>query len=192
MTTYRSDSRLDREVYRPAEDSVLLADTAIELVRPGWTVVDTGTGSGFVAERLQSSMDVTVIGTDINPHACLAATERGISSVRGWLLDPIETDAIDAAMFNPPYLPADERLPDDWLTHAVTGGIRGDELIRRWIDDLPRVLREGGVGICLVSSATGLDGIRSSIDSLPLTLEVHEERRWSFETLTSVALYHHD
>ena len=48
------------EVYQPAEDSLLLAETATERVGGDDTVLEVGVGSGFVAERVRS--EVTVIG----------------------------------------------------------------------------------------------------------------------------------
>lgn len=183
-----SDARLDASVYRPAEDSTLLAEAATPLLEPGWTVVDTGTGSGFVAEQLTQAAPVTVLATDINPHACRAAADRGLDVARLSLLDAIADRSVDAAVFNPPYLPADDRLPDDWLDRATTGGPTGIELTTAWIRDLPRVLAPDGVGVCLISSLADTEGILAAAEAADLSVSTLEQRSFSFERLEAIEL----
>lgn len=182
------DPRLDRQVYQPAEDSALLVDAAQTVLEPGWLVVDTGTGSGVVGDRLRRESDVRVIATDINPFACREAAARGLDVARMSLLDGLAARSVDAAVFNPPYLPADDRLPDDWLDRATTGGPTGIELVTDWIDDLRRVLRPGGVGVCLVSSLTDIDAVVDHAESGGLTVTHLDERSFAFEQLVALGL----
>ncbi len=183
-----SDPRLETQVYRPAADSTLLVEAAKQVLDPGWIVVDTGTGSGIVADRLQREAAVRAIATDINPHACAAASRRGLEVVRGSLLDPIDEASVDAAVFNPPYLPADDRLPDDWLDRATTGGPTGIELVSDWIEDVPRVLKPGGVAVCLVSSLTDIDEVVAIAEATGLSVTELAERPFPFERLVALAL----
>lgn len=187
MTDFE-DPRLDREVYAPAEDSTLLATAAETVIEPNSTVVETGTGSGVVADRLRSSRDVRVLATDINPHACEAAADRGLDVARMSLLDAIADGSVDAAVFNPPYLPDDDRLPDDWLDRATSGGPTGIELVSEWITDLPRVLTAGGVGVCIVSSLTDIDAVVATAEEVGLAVEETEERSFGFERLVALSL----
>lgn len=175
-------------VYQPAEDSTLLLESAAAIVQPGWTVVESGVGSGFVAERLTERTDCAILGIDINPYACMATRGRGIDVVRGSLLDPIATGSIDAALFNPPYLPSDDRLPDDWLTSAVTGGPTGAEVVMAWLDDLDRVLKQDGVAIVVVSSLTGIDRVRTAAESNGFVAERERSDRHAFEELVALVL----
>lgn len=183
-----SDPRLDEPVYQPAEDSALLVKAAKAVLEPGWLVVDTGTGSGIVGDRLSREADVRVVATDINPHACRAAADRGLEVLRSSLLDAIADESIDAAVFNPPYLPAEDRLPDDWLDRATSGGPTGIEVVTAWIEDIPRVLRPGGAAVCLVSSLTDIDAVLSAATSAGLRATELDDTRFSFERLVALEL----
>lgn len=182
------DHRLERAVYRSAEDSMLLVDAATEAIDPGSLVVDTGTGSGVVGDRLQQTIDIEVVASDINPHACRAASDRGLDTVQGSLLTFIGDETVDAVVFNPPYLPADERLSDDWLDRASTGGPSGYELLVEWIADLNRVLRDGGVGICIVSSHTDIDHVTTIAIEEGFTVSELASRSFPFERLVALKL----
>lgn len=173
-------------MYQPAEDSTLLLESAASIVRPGWTVVETGVGSGFVAAGLRDRVGCTVLGIDINPHACEATRRRGVDVVRGSLLEPIASGSVDAAVFNPPYLPHDDRLPDDWLTVAVTGGPTGAEVVLSWIADLDRVLTPGGVAITVVSSHTGIERVRSAAETSGFDVSRDRSDRYAFEELVAL------
>lgn len=187
MTDRSADWR--RTVYQPAEDSTLLAEAAIDHIEPTWTVVETGVGSGFVADRLREAHpSLTLVGIDINPHACRATASRSIPVVRGSLLDPIASGTVDAALFNPPYLPTHEAMPDDWLERAVAGGPTGAEVVLAWMSDLARVLTTGGIGVCVISSHTGIDRICAVATDLGFDVEVIAETRVSFERLVALVL----
>lgn len=182
------DHRLGTEVYQPAEDSSLLVDAAMAVVDPRSVVVDTGTGTGFVADRLRQSIDVRVISSDINPQACRTARDRGLEVVRGSLLSFLSANSVDAALFNPPYLPADDRLDNDWLDRATTGGPLGYELVVEWIRDLPRVLRRDGIGVCLVSSRSDIDHVRTVATTNGFVVTDVAERSFGLERLVALGL----
>ncbi|MFB6176148.1 MAG: methyltransferase domain-containing protein, partial [Halobaculum sp.] len=116
---------LGEPVYRPAEDSGLLAEAG--RAHAHGVAVEIGTGSGWVASELQAVESVErVIGTDLNPHACREASERGVESLRADLVSPFRDDSLDTVLFNPPYLPTDpDNEWDDWKEHALSGGEDG-------------------------------------------------------------------
>ncbi|WP_225333907.1 HemK2/MTQ2 family protein methyltransferase [Halomicrobium urmianum] len=155
-----ADQRGVERVYQPAEDSRLLAEAATGFVEPGDRALDVGTGSGYVAEAL-SAAGADVLASDVNPHACRQARERGVAAVRADLVAPFREDAFDVVTFNPPYLPTDEdREWDDWMEEALSGGRDGRRLIDPFLEDLHRVLVPGGLGFVVLSSLTGIDGVR--------------------------------
>jgi release factor glutamine methyltransferase len=103
-------------VYDPAEDSMLLAETAVARTGADDIVLDVGTGSGVVAARVRAETSAQVLGVDLNPHACRVARARSrpgvpagdgtpLPVVRGDLTDPIREGVADLVAFNPPYLP---------------------------------------------------------------------------------------
>lgn len=150
------------DVYAPAEDSAILAGEAADDLagEPPAIVLDVGTGSGYVGERVATATGARVIGIDVNPVACRQARERGIETVRGDLVAPFADGTFDAVTFNPPYLPAVEGADwDDWFETAITGGEMGRELVDRFLDDVGRVLAPDGVVYLLVSTHTGVEAV---------------------------------
>ncbi|SDM41661.1 release factor glutamine methyltransferase [Halogranum gelatinilyticum] len=175
-------------VYQPAEDSGLLAQAAVEYPVSG-TVLEVGTGSGWVSQQVQEKTDARVVGTDINPHACRQARERGVEAARANLLTPFRDGSLDAVLFNPPYLPTDpDNEWDDWMEHALSGGKSGRELIDPFLDDVGRVLAPDGVVLLLVSSLTGFDAVVKRAESQGFTVETAVQESYPFETLTVLAL----
>ncbi|MDV7350796.1 HemK2/MTQ2 family protein methyltransferase [Halorubrum distributum] len=174
-------------VYQPAEDSGLLAEAAIEEAHG--RVLEVGTGSGWVAERIADERGLDVVGSDRNPHAARQARERGVEAVVADLLDPFRADAFDAVCFNPPYLPTDpDNEWDDWMEHALSGGESGRELIEPFLADVGRVLAPDGVVLLLVSSLTGYDEVLELVEDAGFDHEPVVEESFPFETLTVLAL----
>ena len=156
-----ADYRDVDEVYEAAEDSRLLADTAIASLEGDERVLDVGTGTGYVAARILDETDATVVGCDLSPLACRRAAANGLPVVRADLLDPFRAGAADVLTFNPPYLPTDPgREWDDWMERALSGGITGREVIEPFLEDVRRVLAPDGEAFLLLSSVTGIDAVR--------------------------------
>lgn len=183
---------LEPHVYQPAEDSALLATAAAEeLADRGapLVVLEVGTGSGWVAEKVAEATGARVVGSDLNPHACRQARERGVEAARANLLDPFRDGAFDAVLFNPPYLPTEpDNEWDDWMEQALSGGETGRELVEPFLDDLGRVLRPDGEGYLLVSSLTGYDEVVSHAADRGLVAEVARRESYPFETLSVLRL----
>lgn len=170
-------------VYEPAEDSRLLAETALDRIDDG-RVLEVGVGSGYVASRIASETDASVVGCDINPDACTRARSEGIETVRSNLTDPFAAESFDVVVFNPPYLPTPEEQEwDDPLEHALSGGEDGRRLIRPFLADVGRVLRTDGRIYLLVSSLTDIDAVTElAEDSGLYTREIASES-FPFERL---------
>ncbi|WP_267162479.1 HemK2/MTQ2 family protein methyltransferase [Halovenus salina] len=180
------------QVYQPAEDSHLLAETVADEVESGATLLDVGTGSGYVADVVSTESDATVVGVDLNPLACEQARARGVSVLRGDLVSPFRGDAFDVVCFNPPYLPeAPEGVWDDWMEQAVTGGEDGRAVIAAFLEDVERVLRPEGRIYLLISTVTGVDAVRSLAESHGFKSTVLAEESHSFERLLVLRLWSH-
>lgn len=150
------------QVYQPEADTFLLLRAALREVRPGDRVLEVGTGSGRIAAAILET-GARVVGTDINPHAVLAARSCGVEAVRTDLAAGL-AGPFDLVVFNPPYLPtiAEDRI-DDWLEYALDGGPDGRRVIERFVRDLDRVLAPYGRLLLLVSSVTGIDAVRETL-----------------------------
>lgn len=184
-----ADLREIDAVYQPAEDSLLLAETAIDALGGDERVLDVGTGSGYVGDRIADATDATVIGSDLNPHALQSASQRGLPVVRASLLDPFCTDAVDAVVFNPPYLPTrPDREWDDWMEEALSGGESGRAVIEPFLADLRRVLDPEGEAFLLLSSVTGIDAVRDEARANGLTTMIAADEAHPAERLVVLHL----
>ena len=195
----RADAGDETTVYQPAEDSRLLAEAALERIGDGERVLDTGTGSGYVAGRVAAETDATVVASDLNPHACRetreAARSEGVSLAvaRGNLTHPFRAGAFDHVLFNPPYLPRDpEAARDDWMERALTGGETGREVIEAFLDDVKRVLAPDGRVLLLVSTLTGIKAVAAYAADRGLDAATAREESFPFERLAvlSITLEH--
>ncbi|MFB6109089.1 MAG: HemK2/MTQ2 family protein methyltransferase [Haloplanus sp.] len=178
---------VETAVYQPAEDSRLLAEAAVDHAR-GLTL-EVGTGSGWVAERVADETDCTVLASDVNPHACRTARDRGLDVVRADLVSPFRTGSLDTVLFNPPYLPTD---PDndwgDWMERALSGGESGRAVVDPFLDSVGRVLRPGGRVLLLVSTLTGFEEVVAHAESTGFAVSTVVEESYPFETLSVLRL----
>jgi len=183
-----AERREVEQVYQPAEDSKLLADAVVESVEAGDRLLDVGTGSGYVAHRAREA-GASVVGSDLNPHACRQAAEAGIPVVRADLTTAFRDGVFDVVTFNPPYLPtAPEQEWDDWMERALSGGEDGRAAIAPFLDDVGRVLAPDGTAFLLVSTLTDPDVVRERAAENGLsTTEVASESH-TFERLLVLAL----
>lgn len=190
MTDLAERRGLDADVYEPAEDSALLAGVVAERVESAERILDVGTGSGYVAEKLAEATGAWVVGVDVNPHACRRAAERGVRVVRGDLAAPFRAGIFDVVAFNPPYLPTDpENVWDDWLETALSGGETGREVVERFLDDVGRVLAPDGSVFLVVSTYTGVDEVVEYAAGLGFSAAALEDATYPGETLTVLRLW---
>jgi len=177
------------DVYQPAEDSDLLARTAVDHVDGNDVVLDVGTGSGYVAASVAEATGARTIGADLNPHACRQAREHGVEAVRADLLGPFRDGTFDAVLFNPPYLPTPpEREWGDWLEHALSGGESGRRVIDPFLENVNRVLEPDGRVLLLVSTLTGVEAVRDRARESGLTTRQVAEESHPYETLLVLRL----
>jgi release factor glutamine methyltransferase len=153
--------RVDPRVLIPRPETEVLVDAARELIAGrALTVVDVGTGSGAIAVAIAAhEQSVRVIATDSSRDALAVAESNALANGvgdrvelrHGDLLAPI-TERVEIVCANLPYLP--DASVDRWVGErsslafepraAVVAGPDGLSVIRRCIDDLPRVLARGG------------------------------------------------
>lgn len=146
------------QVYSPEADTVLLLEAARAEVQPGDRVLEVGTGSGLIAAEI--GRIARVVATDINPHAVISARRNGVDVVRTDLFLGIR-GPFDLVLFNPPYLPTQpEERTDDWLEHALDGGVSGRAVIERFARHVGDILVPDGRILLLISSLTGFMEVR--------------------------------
>lgn len=189
MTKLAEKRDTEQTVYQPAEDTHLLASTAVEQISPDDRVADVGTGSGYVGATIAEETGATVVGTDLNPHACRQARARGIDTVQADLVAPLATASVDVVVCNPPYLPTEpDEARDDWMEVALSGGESGLAVIEPLLDTVGRVLVDDGFVLLLVSTLTGVDAVVSLADEAGFSAVALDEESFPFETLSVLKL----
>ena len=184
-----ADRREVETVYRPAEDSALLAAAAVETVGAEDLVFEVGVGSGWVAARVAAETGARVAGDDLSADACAEAHARGVPVVRANLLDPVADGVVDVALCNPPYLPTPPEAEwDDPMEAALSGGPDGRRVVDPFLDGVRRVLAPGGHALLLVSTLTGLEEVTRRAAANGLTAEPVREESYPYERLVVLRL----
>lgn len=171
------------DVYEPADDSFLLAESLD--VSGGSSVLDVGTGTGLLA-LVAAEKAGHVLGVDVNPEAVRLARENaklnGIKNVEFRVSDLFDRvdGKFDFIVFNPPYLPVDE---EDLLGRAWSGGVDGLEVIKRFVSAAPSHLGKNGVIMLLVSSFNDVNGVMCLLSEHGLRSEVVSRKKFFFEEL---------
>ncbi len=182
-----------RDVYRPAEDSLLLADN--QLVKEGDTVLDMGTGTGIQA-IIASEKASHVLAVDVNPLALKLAEENtrlnNIGNIElresNLFRDLKKKEKFNIILFNPPYLPVKGK---NMLEKAWSGGEMGREVIDDFICEFKAYLKsEGGMQL-VVSSLNNPGEIMEELREHGLSVEVTAEQKISFEKLLLLSCFKH-
>ncbi len=169
VTVFYKDLKLDiaDSVYEPREDSFLLADnlkaknaltSTSRSARGGEKVLEIGTGSGILA-ILAAKQGADVTATDINEEAVECARKNaiknraeGIEFLQGDLFAPVSGRKFDLIIFNPPYLPREEKYTDKKIDMSYNSS----ETLERFLKEYRNYLTEGGCALIVNSSISGV------------------------------------
>lgn len=176
---------MDRvQVYPIEADTLLLLEAVLEDVRPDDFVLEVGVGQGYIAKEI--SRIAYVVATDINPHAVRQTYARGIDVIRTDLYRGIK-GSFTLIIFNPPYLPTtnDERQ-DDWMEHALDGGLSGRHTIEKFINGITKVLAPHGRILLVVSSLTGIDEVIHYLSKRGFRVKIVKEMEFEGERLVVI------
>ncbi|TQD26203.1 HemK2/MTQ2 family protein methyltransferase [Methanolobus vulcani] len=183
---------LTDQVYEPAEDSYLLADTALDLTKDGMKVLEIGTGTGFVSAVLKANRNIYLIATEISPIAAKCAKSNGIDVIRTDMFAGLkEEKQYDAIIFNPPYLPTaeDEKVPG-WLNYAFDGGVDGRKDVEPFMQQVSNYLKPHGFILMLISSLTGIEKVIEEMSKYSFEAQVIASEKCSFEKLVVIKAHY--
>ncbi len=198
-------------IYQPKEDSYLLEKEVIKYSR-GKKVLDMGSGSGIQARAALDSGAKEVIALDIDDESVKELKKKGIKknfdnwvnkkskfsnktickkskmikqivykAIKSDLFDKVK-GKFDLIIFNPPYLPYDDK-EDLKSRRATSGGKKGDEIILRFLNDANKFLEKDGIVLIVVSSLTPKNKINKILKEKRLEKKVISEEKLFFEKL---------
>jgi len=182
------------DVYEPAEDTFLVADTLASIVEEGDIVLDIGTGCGILA-IIAARRAKKVIATDMNPSAVKCArlnarinkVSNKIKVRQGNLFQPIrKTERFNVIVFNAPYLPSSPHEQRTWIERSWAGGPTGRKLIDQFIIEAPRYLKRRGKILLVQSSLANIDKTLERFRKANLEAQVIAEKKVAFETIVVI------
>lgn len=184
----------EETVYKPAEDSYLLADN-LE-ISSNDKVLEIGTGSGIVA-MYASKLSNNITATDINLDACELASRNfekncieNIEVLFGDLFEPVKNRKFDVILFNFPYLPTDnDDIIDDNLNYAFDGGLDGRKVIDRFLNEVKNHLNEKGKVQIIQSSLSDNNKTMDKLEELGFVVEIAAKEHFFFEDITLINGY---
>lgn len=167
-------------IYEPAEDSYLIAEEVRKRAKEKM-VLDVGSGSGILMEAALEAGAKSVKGVDIDLESVEFCEERSLDVVESDLFKNI-SGKFDLIVFNPPYLPLDDR-EDEESGRITSGGVKGDEIIVRFLGEVGDYLEEGGEVLILVSSLTPLEEIGEILEAKRFFKKVVASEKFFMERL---------
>lgn len=143
-------------VYGPAEDTFLIMDNLV----PGNTVLEVGCGTGII------SVFCCKLGRKVT--CCDVSEEARNCSEKNAMRNHVEMDILDSQLFNriegyfdtiifnPPYLPTEDRYEEatQW-----SGGAEGFDAIRPFLKDASDHLEDHGSIYIILSSLTDIESL---------------------------------
>ena len=153
---YELEFSVTPDVLIPRPETEHLVAAVIERARPGHRIVDIGTGSGAIAVAVAKHVPgAAVVASDISIKAANVATRNArrhgveVRFAVGDLGSPFQSDAFEIVVSNPPYIPLKnaggvQRELRHEPSIALYGGEDGLRVIKRLVDEVPRILKSGG------------------------------------------------
>ena len=180
---------LHKEVYRPSDDTLLLAKAVHAEVRGGDRFLEVGCGAGYVS-LVAARAGAQVTCTDANPHAVELA--RHNARENGLALDVVEADLLaglagpfDVVAFNPPYLPTG---PGDYvpgpLNLAFDGGPDGNAVVLRFAQQVAALRPLPRCILVVHSSLSDPAPLRRALEAIGYQNDVMLDEAHAFERLT--------
>jgi release factor glutamine methyltransferase len=155
-----------------------------ELVPPGCSVLDLGTGSG-VGAVCAADWAGRVVAVDVNPQAVRCAQENitlnrlgARAEVRlGDLFAPLGDERFDVVLFNPPFLRGSAQGPFE-------GAFYAGDVAERFAAGLGAHLKPGGCALLLLSSLGDAPAFLQQLRWQGFCVRSLRERAYSTEQLT--------
>ena len=167
-------------IYGPAEDSYLLSRYVSKYVK-NKDFLDMGAGSGIQSQSAKKAGANSILAADIDSEVVEFLKKKGIEVVKSNLFEKID-GKFDLIAFNPPYLPEDKR-EDKESGKITSGGVKGDEIICKFLKNVEKFLKPSGKVLLIVSSLTPRERIDEILEDKKISKEILEKEKFFMEEL---------
>jgi len=162
-------------VYLPSEDTFLMMRSS----NPGHNILEIGCGSGLVSIHF-AKLGRRVTAVDIS-DAAVACTLLN-SKLNGVSVSALKSDLFsrvkgkfNTILFNPPYLPTEDNVPEGIQWNGGEGGI---EVVSRFLGEADRHLEKDGDIYLVLSSLSDIDALES------------QYVKYSFEKIDGISFFY--
>lgn len=174
-------------VYMPAEDSDLLLEAALDVLKGGRAIriLELGTGSGYILRELEKAagengLVCSFFGTDIRKEILKqAASNTKAKLVMARLFSGIN-GKFDLILFNPPYLPMTE---DDHFLGQLEDALVNKGVIERFISEAGGHITGNGRCLLLIGNVTGRERMERLMEQHGFSFLICRKRSLFFERL---------
>jgi release factor glutamine methyltransferase len=162
-------------MYKPEEDSFLLLKHIKDYA--SGNVLEIGTGSGILAQEAAKYSGVLAVDIDkkLIKRSQKENKNPNINFIFSDLFSNIN-EKFNLIIFNPPYLPSEKIKYKE-----IDGGVRGTEIIERFLKEAKNHLSENGKILLLVSSLN--KGIEQLFMKYEYKFNKIDEQKMFFEKL---------
>jgi len=168
---------LESESYTPREDTFFLSDYLKK--ETGEKALDIGTGSGYLANVLNSKFSF-VVATDINFESLKYQTPKIQNCICCESAEALKCK-FDLIVCNMPYLPSAE-----FQDRTIDGGVEGIEVPLKIIQSVKNCLKENGSFLFLTSSLANFEKLMEETKKLGFSVNTIARKKLFFEELILV------
>jgi release factor glutamine methyltransferase len=171
-------------MYRPSEDSLLLAESVKQYT--GKSALEIGVGSGIILKILHDNFKI-VAGTDVHIMSLKYCKDNLPNDIMLVCCDAASVFhyRFDLIVSNPPYLPIENHKSKDF---AINGGSRGIEMTLHFIRSGISILDIKGKMLIISSNLSDTTELEEYISKMNLKKTIIKERKLFFETLQSIEI----
>jgi len=171
-------------MYPPQEDSYMLLEQVKKYAKG--KVLDMGTGSGIQAQGAAGKNEVeSVLAADID-RKVISELKKTIGNPKiKFIISDLFSgifEKYDTIIFNPPYLPREER-DEKIKDKALFGGKEGYEILERFFSQVKRCLNDNGIILIVFSSFTKKEKVDEIIEKYGFKFEELDRKHIFFEDL---------
>lgn len=153
---YGNELYITKDVLSPRQETEILVEETLKIVKPKFKILDLCTGSGAIAISIAKNCKNKVVASDISEKALTVARKNAnelnasVVFLLSDLFHNIKRQKFDIIVSNPPYIKSGDlkSLEEEVVNHdpqiALDGGNSGLDFYKKIIEQAPKYLNKKG------------------------------------------------